>query len=77
MEEKEAADTLNFSQVQSRLASALANFVTPSHSQTLCLWGAESSYNHVELEHGTPVRLKTKGNSLFIGRRTVLDLLLI
>ena len=68
VEEKEASDTLTFSQVQSLLASSpLAEMVRPSHSQTLCLWGAESSYSHVELEYGTSIRLKTKGDSLFIG----------
>ena len=68
VEEKETADTLTFGEVQTRVASALGDFVQPSHSQTLCLWGEESTYNHVELEYATPVRLKTKGNSPFIGK---------
>lgn len=68
VEEKGTPDTLNFGEVQSRLCTLLAEFVRPSHAQTLCLWGEEMTYNHVELDYGGPVRLKTKGNSPFIGK---------
>ena len=67
-EAKGTPDTLDFAEVQRRLDSPLAGFVRPSHAQTLCLWGEESSYSHVELEYGGAVRLKTKGNSPFIGK---------
>ena len=66
-ESKGTPDTLDFAEVQRRLQSPLAEFVKPSHSQTVCLWGEESAYNHVELEYGGVVRLKTRGNSPFIG----------
>ena len=66
-EAKGTPDTLDFAEVQHRLQSPLSEFVRPFHSQTLCLWGDEAAYNHVELEHGGAVRLKTKGNSPFIG----------
>ncbi len=68
MEKKGTTDTLNFGEVQSRLSTPLAEFVRPSHAQTLCLWGEEGVYNHVELESRGNVRLKTKGDSPFIGR---------
>ena len=66
-EAKGTPDVLSFLEVQHRLQSPLSEFVKPSHSQTLCLWGEEATYNHVELDYGGPIRLKTKGNSPFIG----------
>lgn len=66
-EAKGTPDTLDFAEIQRRIDSPLSKFVQPSHSQTLCLWGEEATYNHVELDYGGPVRLKTKGNTPFIG----------
>ena len=50
-----------------RLHSPLAEFVSSQHAQTLCFWAEEETYDHVELGFGQAVRLKTKGDSPFIG----------
>ena len=41
---KGTPDTLDFAEVQRCLQSPLAEFVKPSHSQTVCLLGEESVY---------------------------------
>lgn len=50
-----------------RIQTALSDFVPPAHAGTLCFWGEESTYDHVEIDYGQGVRLKTKGDSPFLG----------
>lgn len=66
-EAKGTADILDFQEVNKRLHSPLAEFVSSQHAQTLCFWAEEETYDHVELGFGQAVRLKTKGDSPFIG----------
>ena len=60
---------LDFKEVEARLRSPLSDFVAPGHAHTLCLWGEEGVYDHVEAEVGQTVRLKTKGDAPFIGEK--------
>ena len=69
-EARGTADILDFQEVNRRLHSPLAEFVSPQHAQTLCFWAEEETYDHVELGFGQAVRLKTKGDSPFIGNST-------
>ena len=69
-EAKGTADILDFQEVNRRLHSPLAEFVSSQHTQTLCFWAEEETYDHVELGFGQAVRLKTKGDSPFIGNST-------
>ena len=66
-EAKGTPDILDFSEVRQRLQTALSDFVSPAHAGTLCFWGEESTYDHVEIDYGQGVRLKTKGDSPFLG----------
>lgn len=66
-EAKGIADILDFQEVSRRLHSPLAKFVPPQHAHSLCFWADEQTYDHVELAFGQAVRLKTKGDSPFIG----------
>ena len=60
-------DILDYGEVCRRLHCKLTDLVRAEHSQCVVLWGEEEAYDHVELEFGQPVRLKTKGDSPFIG----------
>lgn len=60
-------DILDYAEVCRRLHCQLTDLVRPDHSQCVVLWGDEGTYDHVELEVGQPVRVKTKGDSPFIG----------
>ena len=60
-------DILDYAEVCRRLQCKLTDLVRPDHSQCVVLWGDEGTYDHVDLEVGQPVRLKTKGDSPFIG----------
>ena len=66
-EAKGTPDILDFAEVRRRIQTTLADFVPPAHAGTLCLWGEESTYDHVEVDYGQAVRLKTKGDSPFLG----------
>ena len=66
-EAKGTPDILDFAEVRQRIQTALADFVPPAHAGTLCFWGEESTYDHVEIDYGQGVRLKTKGDSPFLG----------
>ena len=59
-------DILDFAEVSRRIQTALVDFVPPAHAGTLCFWGEESTYDHVEVDYGQGVRLKTKGDSPFL-----------
>ena len=59
---------LTFAQVCERVKSDLVAMETASHAQSLCFWGEEDDYNHVECEAGQRVRLKTRGDSILIGK---------
>ncbi|XP_064405183.1 arpin-like [Halichondria panicea] len=73
-EAKGTPDTLDYSTLVQRLQSRpLTELVISSHAQTLCFWGEESVYDHVELFFGQKVRLKTKGDSPFLESLTGLD----
>ena len=64
---KRSPDTVTFDQASGILKCGLTDFVAPSHAQSLCVWGEESVYGHVEVEFGQSVRLKTRGDSCLIG----------
>lgn len=66
-ESKGMPDILDFAEVRRRTQSSLVDFVPPTHAGTLCFWGEESTYDHVEIDYGQGVRLKTKGDSPFLG----------
>lgn len=72
-EAKGTPDVLDFKEVEARLRSPLSDFVAPGHAHTLCLWGEEGVYDHVEAEVGQTVRLKTKGDAPFIESLTKLE----
>ena len=67
-EAKGTPDTLDFKGASQKIQSPLLEFVSPIHAQSLCFWGDEQTYDHVELDYGQSVRLKTKGDSPFIGK---------
>lgn len=48
--------------------SEVADMEKASHAQSLCFWGDAEGYGHVECDYGQGVRLKTKGDSVFIGK---------
>uniref|UniRef100_A0A1X7SS81 Arpin n=1 Tax=Amphimedon queenslandica TaxID=400682 RepID=A0A1X7SS81_AMPQE len=56
-----------------RVHSDLVGFETGSHSQSICFWGENESYDHVECSPGQRIRLKTRGDSLLIESFTKLD----
>lgn len=66
-EAKGSSDILDYSEVCRRLSSPLKEFVPAAHAHTLCLWGEERVFDHIELGHGQQVRLKTKGDSVLLG----------
>ena len=66
-ETKVTADTVDYQKVVDLLNSRLSPLVRPTHAGELCLWGEEDAYNHVEIEYGQHIRLKTRGNSPLIG----------
>ena len=69
-EMKGTPDVLSFQELCQRLhVPGLTELVQPSHAQTLCFWGEEQAYVHVELQFGQTVRLKTLGDSPFIGTK--------
>ena len=75
-ETKVAADMVDYQKVCHLTRSPLSDMVAPAHAGELCLWGDEGTYDHVEIEYGQQVRLKTRGNSPFIGEQLPLFLLL-
>ena len=66
---KDTPDLLKYKEVVDRVESPLVAMETPKHSQMVCFWGEEDTYGHVECEYGQGVRLKTRGDSVLIGRR--------
>lgn len=66
-ETKITADTVDYQKVVAIIQSPLSSLVRPTHSGELCLWGEEDAYNHVEMEYGQQIRLKTRGDSPLIG----------
>lgn len=70
-EAKGTPDILDFAEVRQRIQTALFDLVPPAHAGTLCFWGEESTYDHVEVDYGQGVRLKTKGDSPFLGESVV------
>ena len=69
-ETKVTADTVDYQKVADLLRCPLSPLASPAHAGELCLWGEEGTYDHVELEYGQQVRLKTRGNSPLIGERS-------
>ena len=67
-ETKKSPDTVTFEQSRDLLKSGLSDLVAPSHTHSICMWGEEKVYGHVEVEFGQTVRLKTRGNSCLIGK---------
>lgn len=74
METKSASDALSFQDVCQCLPPSLVKLFPAAHSHALCFLGDEDTYDHLDLQYGQPVRLKTKGNSLFIESLTKLDM---
>ncbi|XP_019858664.1 PREDICTED: arpin-like [Amphimedon queenslandica] len=70
---KGTPDTLSYAEVCERVHSDLVGFETASHSQSICFWGENESYDHVECSPGQRIRLKTRGDSLLIESFTKLD----
>ena len=68
MEAKGTPDILDFGELSQRIQSPLGGLVPPLHAQTLCFWGEEQVYEHVEMDFRQPVRLKTRGDCPLIGR---------
>lgn len=68
-------DVLDYQQVKERLQSPLMTLVTPAHAHTICFWAEEETYEHVDLEFGQAVRLKTRGDCPLIGEHLFLLLL--
>ena len=64
---KRSPDTLTYEQARDILQCPLTDHVTPGHAHSLCMWGEEELYGHVEVEFGQKVRLKTRGDSCLIG----------
>ena len=64
---KGTSDLLTHDEVIKRVHSPLVDYETPSHAHSLCLWGEDDVYSSVECEYGQGVRLKTRGDSIFIG----------
>lgn len=71
-ETKVAADMVDYQKVCQLIRSPLSDMVTPAHAGELCLWGDEGTYDHVEIEYGQQIRLKTRGNSPFIGNQLLI-----
>ena len=66
---KSASDVLSFQDVCQSLPPLLVKLFPAAHSHTLCFLGDEETYDHLDLLFGQSVRLKTKGDSLFIGNK--------
>lgn len=49
----------------------MADFVAPLHANWLVMWGEEKDHDHMEVEFGDQVRLKTRGDSPLIGMKNV------
>lgn len=73
MEAKGTPDILDFGELSQRIQSPLGGLVPPLHAQTLCFWGEEQVYEHVEMDFRQPVRLKTRGDCPLIESLTRLD----
>jgi hypothetical protein len=64
---KVTPDTLTFDEVVMKITSKVSELERAGHAHSLCLWGDEETYNHVECHYGQMIRLKTLGDSSFIG----------
>ena len=67
VEAKGQHDILDYSEVCQRIKCRISDLVKPGHARCISFWGAEETYDHVEFDVGQSVRLKTKGDSPFIG----------
>jgi hypothetical protein len=70
---KVTPDTLTFDEVVMKITSKVSELERAGHAHSLCLWGDEETYNHVECHYGQMIRLKTLGDSSFIDSFTKLD----
>lgn len=73
-EVKSASDALSFQDVCQCLPLPLVRLFPAAHSHAFCFLGDEDTYDHLDLQYGQSVRLKTKGDSLFIESLTKLDI---
>ena len=69
-EAKGIHDIMSYQDVKSTFSGKLAEFITPQHANWLVVWGEEKDHDHVELEFGDQVRLKTRGDCPLIGEDT-------
>jgi len=67
-EAKGVHDIMSYQDVKSTFSGKLAEFITPQHANWLVVWGEEKDHDHVELEFGDQVRLKTRGDCPLIGK---------
>ena len=61
-------DTLTFDEICQKVKSELCELEKAGHAHSLCFWGGDDNYSHVECEYGQAIRLKTAGDSVFIGK---------
>ena len=59
---------MNCQDVRRTIGGKMADFVPPLHADWLVAWGEEKDHDHVEVEFGDQVRLKTRGDSPLIGK---------
>ena len=64
---KSASDVLSFEDVYQSLPPLLVKLFPTAHSHTLCFLGDDETYDHLDFQFGQSVRLKTKGDSPFVG----------
>ena len=55
--------------VKRAIGGKLTDFVPSLHTNWLVMWGDEKDHDHMEVEFGDQVRLKTRGDSPLIGRK--------
>jgi len=55
--------------VKRAIGGKMADFVAPLHSNWLVVWGEEKDHDHIDVEFGDQIRLKTRGDSPLIGMK--------
>lgn len=68
-EAKGEHDIMSCQDVKRAIGGKLADFVAPLHADWLVVWGEEKDHDHIEVEFGDQVRLKTRGDSPLIGMK--------
>lgn len=71
-EAKGEHDIMSCEDVRRTISGKMTEFVPSKHSNWLVLWGDEKDHDHMEVEFGDQVRLKTRGDSPLIGTKLYL-----